>query len=708
MDERKRGKLRRIEGLRRRLPHISASSFVAVLKELQDDAFDESITRALVQQARDVTMNDDTPYGKILITLQLDCIDGSSYDMPIADPFAMLYSLIKNCHGFARLVARTLDRHPNSFDKPWRMVLYSDEVVPGNQMSFHNLRKVWVLYYSFMEFGMAILSMEDAWICIGNPKSDSVKKVQGGMAQVFGALLKHMFSSSTGHNMMHGGLFVEFPDGTTLRIWIQLEMFLQDGGAHKQVFLVKGDAGSKFCTTCRTLYAESSGIVDLETNNDLLTCNKLFETDMDFATDNDIRGTVERLAEHARTARNQEQLNLRQQACGFNHHAYNMLLDLRLRDVVKPVSQFAHDWMHTFMVHGVWNTIMMLLLLALAADGVQDPAGEFAAFVCLWTLPRRISANSANLAEAFSSSRWKNSKKAKYFKATASDALALFSIVACMVQSVFKRAGRALSACECYLRLADLLDLLVALPHGTVTPTMLRNASDEFLRALVNAGWRAWCHPKFHWIVHLARELERFGMLLSCWVHERKHRMVKRYSQMIENTIVFEKSVLSEVTCHHFAEVSSIDKFDLSVGLVPPVRPASRDLGSLLQMELQLPLAGMTYTTSRKARVSTFEICGQRDVVLFHPAASNDDKLLCGEIWAFCDIAGHHLDCKVALVAEWPLVSKTDDASSMVVAMSDDRVRFVAMHDIKVACCFRRRVDDRAQVLVPCIYRNHV
>ena len=36
-------------------------------------------------------------------------------------------------------------------------------------------------------------------------------------------------------------------------------------------------------------------------------------------------------------------------------------------------------------------------------------------------------------------------------------------------------------------------------------------------------------------------------MLIACFVHERKHRMVKRYCADILNTIVFETSVLSEV-----------------------------------------------------------------------------------------------------------------------------------------------------------------
>ena len=70
------------------------------------------------------------------------------------------------CPGFARVIANRLRAKPSNYDKPLRFMLYSDEVVPGNQLSFHNLGKCWVVYWSFIEFGVATLVGEDAWFCI--------------------------------------------------------------------------------------------------------------------------------------------------------------------------------------------------------------------------------------------------------------------------------------------------------------------------------------------------------------------------------------------------------------------------------------------------------------------------------------------------------------------------------------------------------------
>ena len=103
------------------------------------------------------------------------------------------------------------------------------------------------------------------------------------------------------------------------------------------------------------------------------------------------------------------------------------------------------------------------------------------------------------------------------------------SIIACLVRSVFLRAGTCIPECKAYLCCADVLELLLSVPLGTVTQTDLRVAVDGLLAACLKAGWRQYMHPKFHWTVHLVIEMGRFGMLLCCWVHERKHKIVKRF-----------------------------------------------------------------------------------------------------------------------------------------------------------------------------------
>jgi hypothetical protein len=76
----------------------------------------------------------------------------------------------------------------------------------------------------------------------------------------------------------------------------------------------------------------------------------------DFATDTELRGTVRRLAGCPLGQR-----ALREQACGYNHNKFNMLLEPRLDNIVYPITQKATDWMHCFFSSTACGTLFCTL-----------------------------------------------------------------------------------------------------------------------------------------------------------------------------------------------------------------------------------------------------------------------------------------------------------------------------------------------------------
>jgi len=118
-------KLRRLDGFRRRVPHVSASALASILHEIEDDR-PEVYDRKSIRDARDQRVTEPTPYGPILSTVPIECDNGSFVDMVIANPFANLYIAAKRGIGFVRLLLFTLLTHPCCFDNPWDIVLYSD------------------------------------------------------------------------------------------------------------------------------------------------------------------------------------------------------------------------------------------------------------------------------------------------------------------------------------------------------------------------------------------------------------------------------------------------------------------------------------------------------------------------------------------------------------------------------------------------------
>ena len=68
---------------------------------------------------------------------------------------------------------------------------------------------------------------------------------------------------------------------------------------------------------------------------------------------------------------------------------------------------------------------------------------------------------------------------------------------------------------------------------------------EDFLAAYSLAFGVQWVTPKFHWLLHFGDHLRQVDMLVACFVHERKHKMVKRYVEKIMSDIIFERGVVA-------------------------------------------------------------------------------------------------------------------------------------------------------------------
>ena len=219
-----------------------------------------------------------------------------------------------------------------------------------------------------MQFAKA-LHLEEAWLPILTARTDLVVACSAGMSQVAGELLQ-LFSGACGADLEAQGMQLVNQAGDRYGIFVRLHMVLQDGGAHKLLFHCKGDSGTKMCMLYRNLYASSSEILD-EDGTNLLTCDKVLEEELSFATDADVIGTIDRLsdlkAEHVPSGL----FKIREQAAGFTYHQHGVLQNMALRYIVHPVSIVCHDWMHCFCSTGVLQIIVVFFLKAMFAHDPQ-------------------------------------------------------------------------------------------------------------------------------------------------------------------------------------------------------------------------------------------------------------------------------------------------------------------------------------------------
>jgi hypothetical protein len=126
-------KLRRLERFRRSVPHVTCSALSAILKEARN-GIPEVADRMAIQEARDLQSHQNTEYGKLIVEIPLEKHDGSSVPLVIVNPFAHFYVAASECEGFAKMLRRQLAITPCSQENPWHLIIYADEVVPGNQL----------------------------------------------------------------------------------------------------------------------------------------------------------------------------------------------------------------------------------------------------------------------------------------------------------------------------------------------------------------------------------------------------------------------------------------------------------------------------------------------------------------------------------------------------------------------------------------------
>ena len=155
-------KLARLQSLRDRLPFISQSALHSILQIAKREELPDIGHRGELRHARDAIAHTMTPYGKICQTLPLRNLSGAEISVEFQNPFAMLHHSCSTSRALTSLMKRCVEKQPPSLARPWNIVLYADEVTPGNQLAYKNSRKFWAVYWSVLEWGPRALADEDA------------------------------------------------------------------------------------------------------------------------------------------------------------------------------------------------------------------------------------------------------------------------------------------------------------------------------------------------------------------------------------------------------------------------------------------------------------------------------------------------------------------------------------------------------------------
>lgn len=174
-------------------------------------------------------------------------------------------------------------------------------------------------------------------------------------------------------------------------------------------------------------------------------------------------------------------------------------------------------------------------------------------FFQLFSWPRNVNSLGKRVFEKLSDS----------FSCDASEGLGSYSLIeAFLKQDIYEDASDHLKlCCKSFYALCDVLRILTCLGKYDISGKQLHSAIHEHFSRYQAVYGVETVRPKHHMATHLGQMLRAKGFLVSCFVHERKHRAVKRYANLLQNTTHFDKSVLSDVMWDQFQALKSAESF---------------------------------------------------------------------------------------------------------------------------------------------------
>ena len=239
---------------------------------------------------------------------------------------------------------------------------------------------------------------------------------------------------------------------------------------------------------------------------------------------------------------------------------------------------------------------------------------------------------------------------------TASEALCLLPVLKHWLQQSQLTAGEHGLACEAFLAVAGLIQLLSDGQQWHVTGrALLLTAAERILQGMVAAGWQDAMIPKCHWPLHIADCFGLLGYVPACFTVERKHKLVKRYATWQQNTTNFEYVCMKEVLADDLHKLTAPMVFVQGPALVAPVSPANSMRSflaaclSCLETEVQTSMAAKLANGS----------CNKGDIVVLESPVTAP---LAAEIWVFIETPTF-LGCLVSCLDLAEYLPATNSAS---------------------------------------------
>ena len=477
---------------------------------IDSDADEHKVRKDIASAASELT-SESTPFGPIVQTMTFNTTPPFSWKY--MHPLALLYKLSTVAPGFASLLKRCVDAYGEL-----SIVLYVDEIRPGNILRPDYGRATQNIFWTFSEFPEWFLKRDDGWFTVGGLRTAMLQNIGCDMSSLMTRVL-HTFWNPAGANFQTtGGMFVVGNEHVIVKS--RFAGFLGDEKAIKEVFASKGPGGTKPCLSCKNVVQHMDEF--LEPDGYLVSVKTADPSRFDSATDDDVFEMADHLRARVGVGSKQAFEDL-QQHLGLNYVADGILYDGHCRQLVRPVSGWYRDWMHVMCVAGVANIELEQVIHALRDIGVQPQT--LTSFFSHIRLPKSMGKIDK---EWFTKGRvGKPHEQKDGWKGFSSELLAIIPIMMHFLQTAIEPTGQLPNHIRCFQLLDRMLKLFslgaeTAANHIRLIENTIKTHAEAFAEIYGHVA-----KPKFHHLFHVVDHARNMNRLISCFVTERKHKTIK-------------------------------------------------------------------------------------------------------------------------------------------------------------------------------------
>ena len=455
----------------------------------------------------------ETPYGRVVQQLHINTDELEYWDY--VHPLALLYCLTDRSSALGDVMAQCI----GDGTKPLTVVIYLDEITPGNPLRMDTTRKIWGIYWLFTDWPQHMIHNVDSWLLLGAIRCDVVNSFDGGMAEFMPMLMRIMFPESGGGMQTGAHIVHRSSNGEVRTIVFRAKFggFIADDDAHKQLWGFKGASGRKPCFGCMNVLMDRIGVPDEYWIG--IDCPDAHRFDKH--TDETIYAMADKLIASVGVL-SKTRFEELEKDCGILYIPNGMLYDLHMRKIVRPTTGMIRDWMHVFCSDGVANNEIARVLHTLKSECnlTVDDVDEWARMI---VLPRHHGKVSIVW---FSAHRLLDRK----MRGFASEILTMVVLLHTYLVEVVQPMGAMPREIKCIGILKSIIDIMKLGAHGSMPHI-------ERLRSLLHEHHTLYTtlyqtvpyafKPKYHQALHIPSNMETWDILLSCWTTERKNKDLK-------------------------------------------------------------------------------------------------------------------------------------------------------------------------------------